>query len=261
MQTTSEWHAQYPWESVSLPPNYVPSHPWDNGGPLTKERLESGFSMSEQECRQNIADLYAITAHEDEGIGRIHEALERNGYLDNTIVIHTSDHGKSLGHHGTQGKWSLYEHSIAVPLLMAGPGIPKGEKRNDLVYMHDIFPTVLEACGVEIPESTVYESLWPLFEGQEGREYIGTMLHNNQRMVRDEQYKLISYNVEGRKTVQLFDLKEDPHETCNLAGDPAYRETIANLLERQRDWGEIFADRFDVAPDSAESAVAADDLY
>ncbi|MFP4381733.1 MAG: sulfatase-like hydrolase/transferase, partial [Candidatus Sumerlaeia bacterium] len=228
MKTYQSWHDQYPADKVSLPPNFTPCHAWDNGGFLTQERLDSGFAYTEEESRESIADLYAITAHEDEAIGQIQDALDRNGFADNTIVIHTGDHGKSLGHHGLQGKYSLYEHSIAVPLLMYGPGIPKGEVRRQLAYQHDLFPFILEQAGLEIPETTGYDSIGPLVQDGDnpGREYIGTLFKDTQRMIRDRRWKLIAYHVNGEKHIQLFDMEKDPHELENLAGQADKTETI-----------------------------------
>jgi arylsulfatase A-like enzyme len=256
MKTDKKWHDMYPTDKISLPKNYTTVHAWDNGGLFTKSRLEAGPLYTEEESKQSISDLYAITTHEDEAIGNIHDALERNGLMDNTIVIHTGDHGKSLGHHGLQGKYSLYEHSIAIPLLMQGPGIAKGKVRNQLAYQHDLFPTILEAAGIEIPETNAYESLTPLLaDGKtKGRKYIGTLYKDCQRMIRDERWKLIAYNMEGNKHIQLFDLQEDPDETKNLAGETEMAETIDRLLDAMRNWQTQMADPFDVAPANAAEA-------
>lgn len=269
METHPSWHDRYPADEITLPPNYSSRHAWDHGG------VEGNVGCyTEAFCRRQIADLYAITSHEDEAIGRIHEALARNGYADNTLVVHTSDHGKSLGHHGLQGKYSLYEHSIAVPLLLAGPDVARGQVRSELAYQHDVFPTVLEAAGIEIPDTTGYQSLGPLLAGSgaSGRSCVGCLHKDTQRMVRDSRWKLIAYHVDGpspagglrpaggAKHVQLFDLREDPHETRNLAGDPAMAETIDRLLGAMRDWQRQMHDPFDVAPASATEAEASPDF-
>ncbi len=236
-RTYPKWHEQYPADAVSLPPNYCPCHPFDNGGLFVKDRMERGWQLTEQEAREAIAGHYAMTAHEDDGIRRIHEALERNGYLENTIVIHTGDHGKSDGHHGLKGKQSLYEHAARVPLLMAGPDIPAGSRCDEMVYQHDLFPTLLEVCGVDVPEGLWYRSLWPLIGGSgEGWDLVFSSYIDTQRMVRDRRHKLIEYNVGGTRHTQLFDLVADPWELDNLSEDAEHADDLERLGRELKRW-------------------------
>jgi arylsulfatase A-like enzyme len=235
--TYARWHEMYSAESISLPPEYKPSHPWDSGGLFVKDRIAHGWRLSEEDARQRIAGHYAMVSHEDDAIGRIHAALERNGFLKNTIVIHTGDHGKSDGHHGLTGKQSLHEHAAKVPLVMAGPGIPTGAAREQMVYQHDLFPTLLEAAGVEVPRGTYFQSLWPLLvdEPARGREFLFSSYIDTQRMVRDRRYKLIEYDVDGVRHTQLYDLAQDPLELQDLAENAAHAEALLRLRQRLRD--------------------------
>jgi len=237
-KTYQEWHDRYPPERVPLPENYQPTHPFDNGGLFMADRIANGWSMTEAEARQANADLYAITAHMDDGLRRMHEALERNGLLENTIVIHTGDHGKSEGNHGLKGKQSLYDHAAKVPLLMAGPGIPAGRRSNALVYQHDLYRTLLEAAEAPVPDDTYYQSLWPFMSAgpSAGREYLHSSYIDSQRMVRDEQYKLIEYSVRGERRTQLFDMVNDPHELKDLSAAAEHAGMVERLRSELKRW-------------------------
>jgi arylsulfatase A-like enzyme len=244
-QAPREWHEQYPADSITLPANHCPMHPFDNGGLFVADWLAREHTISEESCRQRIADHYAITAHMDAGIGRIHEALERNGLTDNTIVIHSGDHGKAEGHHGLTGKQSLYEEAATVPMIVAGPGIDGGSISDALVYQHDLFPTLLEAAGADVPPGTWYRSLWDHLAGRGGaerRRYIQSSYIDSQRMVRDERYKLIEYNVRGQRYTQLYDLVEDPDEIRDLSSDPLRLDDLQRLRGEMRRWQEEVGD-------------------
>ncbi len=246
-QTYRSWHEQYPAESVALPANYQPSH-WDNGGLFMAERVAQEWSLSEQQCRQRNADHYAITAHMDEGIGKIHQALRDKGLWDNTIVIHSGDHGKSEGNHGLTGKQSLYEHAAKVPMIMTGPDIPKGHRCDEMVYQHDLFPTLLEAAGAEVPDGTYYDSLWPLLSSNPpaGRDLLHSSYIESQRMVRDRRYKLLEYNVRGQRRTQLFDIQQDPHELHDLSANADHADDVARLRKELRNWQQRVGDPCDV---------------
>lgn len=96
-----------------------------------------------------------MISYMDEWIGHIYATLEQRGLLDNTIVIHTADHGLAVGQHGLLGKTNLFEHSLRTPLILGGPDIPAGRTSDALVYQHDLFPTLLERAGGK-PETGAY---------------------------------------------------------------------------------------------------------
>ncbi len=101
----------------------------------------------------------------DEQVGRILAALDRRGYLDNAIVIFTSDHADALGDHGHIQKWTMYDTVLRVPLLIWSKNrVRPGQVMDDLVQLIDIAPTVLEAAGVEVPADFEARSLWGALE-------------------------------------------------------------------------------------------------
>ena len=199
--------------------------------------------------RQHIAEYYAMITHTDAEIGRVMDALKEAGYAEDTIVVFAGDNGLALGRHGLMGKQSMYEHSVHVPLVMCGPGIPRGERRDAFCYLLDIYPTLCGLVDVPVPDSVEGGSLVPVLQDAD-RRIRDTLLfayRDFQRSARDSHYKLIEYVVDGGRTTQLFDLQADPLEQNDLSGDPAHAERIPPLrreLLRWRDelddWGEAF---------------------
>ena len=123
----------------------------------------------------------------------------------------------------------MYEHSMKVPLIAAGPGIPKGRQIDAPVYLQDIMPTALELAGATPPPHVQFKSLLPLIRGERATQYAATYgaYMQLQRMVRVGHMKLIWYPKPS--VFLLFDLDKDPHELRNLADDPAHAGTLASL--------------------------------
>ncbi len=224
----------YDPDSIPLPENFLPEHPFDNGELKVRDELLAGFPRSESEVRRHIAEYYACITHLDAQIGRVLEALRRSGQYEKTIIVFTGDNGLALGQHGLMGKQSLYEHSIHVPLILCGPGIPAGVQREALCYLNDVFPTVCDLTGLQSPSGIWGQSLLPVLQGvgDSGRDALVYAYKDLQRALRSGRWKLILYNVNGRQTVQLFDLKTDPWETINLAELPEHGERVGALTRR-----------------------------
>jgi choline-sulfatase len=176
--------------------------------------------------RQYCASIEAI----DDSVGRILDAVEERGMLDNTIVVFSSDHGEMLGDHGLYTKVVPYEASIRVPLVVSGPGIPAGEVRDALVELIDVNPTICELAGLPAQERIDARSLVPILTGDESivRSDQFTVMRNFE-CVRTSRYKLVqSHN----DLPELYDLEEDPDEQLNRAGDPTYAEIERELNQR-----------------------------
>ncbi len=200
--------------------------------------------------------LFRIRAHYlanvtmiDEKIGQILTALEEKGYLDNTIIIFTSDHGDCLGDHGRIQKWSMYDAVTRTPLIVWGPKYFKGGQMiDDLVQQFDIVPLIHELAEAESPESWEAESLAPLIRGEKTgphREYVfaeqrsdpvssGLTEMEYMTMVRSKDWKLVHYL--GNDCGELYDLKEDPNEQKNLWTLPDYKEKKDELLQVLLNW-------------------------
>lgn len=236
--TLPEWHARYRPEDIDLPPNFLPEHPFDNGELRIRDELLAAFPRTEAEVRRHIADYYAMTAHLDDALGRLHDAVDRAGLAERTIIAHTADHGLAVGQHGLMGKQNLYDHSVRVPLIVAGPGFAAGHRDDRLRYQHDLFPTFLEAAGVPVPESCAFRSL----HDSAGYATVACGYRELQRMVRDRRHKLIEYRVDGVRRTQLFDLQADPWELKDLSNAPEATAVLERLRGELRWWAAATSD-------------------
>ena len=235
-ESYGEW---YDTKKIPLPESFAPEHPFDNGMLRIRDEMLAGFPRTPEKVRELIAAHYATISQTDAEIGRILKALEASGEADHTLIVFTSDNGMAVGRHGLIGKQNVYDHSVHVPMILAGPGIPKGETREQLCYNYDIHPTLYQRAGMEIPGEVEYKSLNRVIDDPEvpHREHLYFAFMNWQRAMYDGRYKLIEYAVDGKRHTQLFDLAEDPEETQNLANEPGHEATLAKLrklLERER---------------------------
>jgi choline-sulfatase len=198
-----------------------------------------GFGdIDEATLRRVIRAYLAIVSHLDEQIGLVLGALDELGLTDDTRVLYTSDHGEAAGKHGLVGKCTLYESSVAVPLIMAGPGVPGGAVIDQPASHADLFPTILESFGVPLaPEDgdLLGQSLWPALAGERWprtlfAEYHGTGSRVASYMLRQGADKLIYH---AGFPPQLFDLAADPQELHDLAADqPAKVEALEAALRQ-----------------------------
>jgi len=236
-----EYQDMYDANKISLPKNFMPEHPFDNGELKIRDEKLASWPRTPQEIRRNIAEYYAMITHLDAQIGRVIEKLKKTGQYENTIIIFAGDNGLALGQHGLMGKQNLYEHSVHVPLIMSGPGIGKGQKRDAFCYLLDIFPTLCQLCDIEIPESVEGHSLAGVIRNPKRciRKNLLFAYRDFQRAVRDKKYKLIEYHVKGRRTTQLFDIKADPWELNNLADDPKHLKNLTRLRKKLGLWKEL----------------------
>ena len=229
-----EFTQMYDPAEMELPPNYMPEHPFDNGEMVIRDEKLAPFPRTPEIVKEHITSYYAMITHMDFHIGRILDSLEKSGEVENTIIVFAGDNGLAVGQHGLLGKQNLYEHSVRVPLIFYGPGIPKNKQADTLCYIHSIFPTLCDLLGLEIPNSIESESLAPAINNQSEnvRNSVFYAYKNMQRGVRThDDWKLIKYNVKGEVTTQLFNLNEDPWELTNLADDEKYKLQQADLTE------------------------------
>ncbi len=191
--------------------------------------------IPEEQVRKARAAYYGLVEFADVQIGKILDALERNGLAENTIVAYTADHGEMLGEHGLWYKCSFYEQSVRVPFMIRWPGVVEpGSRYGQVTSLLDLTATVLDVAG----DDGGYldgASLAPLLRGEtketEGvaiAEYEGHGTVRPARMVRRGSSKLNYY---GGAKPELYDLESDPREMNDLAADAAYADTVAELTE------------------------------
>ena len=249
-----KYREMYDPADVRLPPNFMGGHPFNNGHLHVRDEELAGFPRTPEETRRHIAEYYAMITHLDAQLGQVMDKIKEEGKGENTFFVLAGDNGLALGRHGLFGKQNCYDHSVRVPLVFAGPGIGEGERRDQLVYLYDIFPTLCELTGVDQPRSVEGKSLVDAIDDpqEEVRDSLYFAYTDKQRAVRSRGYKLIEYVVDGQHNMtQLFDLKEDPWELDNLADDPQYGDLLAELREEmfemreewddlETEWGETF---------------------
>jgi arylsulfatase A-like enzyme len=189
-----------------------------------------------------LAMYYAVISHPDEQVGRILDALDRTGQADNTIIVYASDHGLAIGSHGLRGKQNMYEHTINVPLIFAGPGIPRGQRRSAQVYLRELYATLCELAGVAAPDTVEERGFGAVVRGEVPsiRDYAFAYFEDSQRMIRGDRWKLIHYPKIQR--YQLFDLAQDPFELKDLSTVAAQRSRIASLREMLEAWQDRIGD-------------------
>jgi len=242
-----EFLDMYDPAKVPLPENFMPEHPFDNGELKIRDEMLAPFPRTPEVIRRHIAEYYAMITHADAQIGKVIDTLKETGQYENTIIVFAGDNGLAVGRHGLMGKQSVYDHSVHVPLIMAGPGIPRGEARDAFCYLIDIFPTLCGLIGVPAPETVEGRSLVramrdPNEPVRDALIFAYTHLH---RGARDKRWKLIEYVVDGARTTQLFDLENDPFELNNLAGDSACAEHLERLSKEMLRWRDELDDTCD----------------
>ena len=233
-----ELYDLYPLDDISLPVQYSledrPSHP---ALQAIRETMQYDEPFTDEEIRRVTAAYFGACTHLDLQIGRLLDTLAATGLASNTRIIYTSDHGESMGRRGLWGKFTMYEESVAVPLIMAGAGLPCGESRDDLVTLVDSYQTILEAVGeplLDQEQELPGRSLWPIAAGDKLEriafsEYHAVASHGASYMVRRGRYKYVHY---VSAPAQLFDLDTDPQEVVDLAADPQL-SAVRNELEME----------------------------
>jgi arylsulfatase A-like enzyme len=215
---------------IPLPPNFLPFHPWDNGHMNNRDETLLPWPRSPEAIRTMLAEYYRYISYLDAQIGRVLDALDASPHAKNTYVVFAADSGVARGSHGLIGKQNLYEHSMRVPLIIGGPGIPANQRTNAMCYLFDVIPTLGALCGVKGPSTTEGRDLTPTLRNpaSPARTSLMFAFRDVQRGIRDERWKLIRYPNIDR--TQLFDLQNDPAEITNLATKAEHAERVRSLM-------------------------------
>jgi arylsulfatase A-like enzyme len=226
---TPEYLSLYQRDQIPLPKNYAPQHPFRNGSETIRDELLAPWPRTEEVIRQHLHEYYAVMSCLDANIGRVLVTLREQGLEQDTIIVYSSDHGLALGSHGLMGKQNVYDDGYRAPLIFAGPGIPQGRSAAQC-YLMDIFPTICDLAGATLPAGLDAQSLLPVISGkkQQHREALFLSYQDSQKALRLPDWKLIRYPLVDQ--TQLFDLLADPHETRNLAAEPAQRKRVQDML-------------------------------
>jgi arylsulfatase A-like enzyme len=208
----------------------------DVGG---ERRTLTGAALAAWKYQRYMQDYLACVASVDDNVGRVLDALEREGLAGDTLVVYTSDNGFFLGEHGFYDKRFMYEESLRVPLLVRWPGVTRpGSTTTDMALNVDFAPTLLAAAGVKDVWPMHGRDLRMVLAGQTPADWRRSFYyryyhdpgdHNTPAHlgVRTATHKLIHFWKQDQW--ELFDLVADPHEVRNVYGDPRYATTQAAL--------------------------------
>lgn len=227
---SQRWFDLFPPESeIILPPvkehdrDDVPEFSWYLHWKLPEPRLS--WLKQVNQWRPLVRAYLASTTFMDSQVGRVLEALKGIGAAENTVIVLWSDNGWHLGEKGMTGKTSLWERSTHVPLIFAGPGVGKAAKCRQPAELLDLYPTLVELCGLPAKDGLEGHSLVPQLKNPKAkRPWPAITTHNvGNHSVRSERWRYIRY-ADGSE--ELYDLDSDPNEWTNLARDHKHAKVI-----------------------------------
>ncbi len=213
---------------------------------INRSRYFWGYDTPEK-FRVNMRALYRMLAGMDRIVGRVTATLKEKGLDENTIIIYTADNGYYMGDRGFQGKWSHYDQSLHVPLVIYDPRMEselRGRAVEETVVNLDIPATILDLAGVKVPEKYQGVSLTPFVQGETPANWRTDFFcehHTGRRGqiahwfgVRDNRYTYANYYDDGAEL--LYDREVDPTELVNRADDPDYLAVLESLREKSTDY-------------------------
>jgi arylsulfatase A-like enzyme len=218
--------------SIPLPPNFLPQHPFDNGEMVVRDEQLLKWPRPEADVKTMLAEYYRYISFLDVQVGRVLDAVDASPFAANTFIVYAADSGVARGSHGLIGKQNLYEHSMRVPLIVAGPGIAADKRSDAMCYLFDVMPTLGKLCGVTAPKDSQGREFSAVLKdpSQPARPFLMFGYKTIQKALNDGRWKLIRYPHVDR--TQLFDLQSDPFETKDLSADPAQAERIKAMLAK-----------------------------
>ncbi len=218
--------------SIPLPPNFLPQHPFDNGEMVIRDEQLLPWPRKQADIQTMLAEYYRYISFLDVQVGRVLDAVDASPYAANTIIVYAADSGVARGSHGLIGKQNLYEHSMRVPLIVAGPGIAADKRSEALCYLFDVLPTLGKLCGVATPSGSNGREFAAVLKdpSQSARPFLMFGYKSIQKALSDGRWKLIRYPHVDR--TQLFDLQSDPFETKDLSALPEHAVRIKAMLEK-----------------------------
>lgn len=228
-----EYFDLYRHHDIPMPKLYAqeerPAHPYlaDYASTFAYDR----YFNTDEDVRRAIAGYMGLCTFIDDQVGAIMRVLDDSGLSDETRIVYTSDHGDNLGTRGLWGKSTMYEESVGIPLIVAGPDIPQGVVHDRPRSLTDLSRFILESTGADAGGFGEAD----LMSGTDAAvvsEYHGTGSKSAAYMLRLGRWKYIHY---AMYEPQLFDLENDPEELIDLAGDEAHASDLekcrARLLE------------------------------
>lgn len=229
-----KWFDLHPVDSLETPP-YLPDD-MDDIPEIGKQLADvpmmptTEWAIEHNEWKNIVQAYLACVTFVDHYVGEVLKALEESPYADNTVVVLWSDHGYHLGEKNRFAKHSLWEEATRAPLIITAPGKQGGQVSSKPVGMIDIYPTLLELCGLPPNNQNEGTSLNPLLDdpSDEWRHAAITTYARNNHAVRDEYFRYIRYE-NGEE--ELYDHRNDQEEWHNLIGRKEYDEIIQRMRQ------------------------------
>lgn len=227
------FEAYLPYDKMPLPPK-VPGD-WDDiPRPGINYKTSVNMKMDERRQRKAVGGYYAAVSFLDTQVGKVLDALDRSGQADKTIVIFTSDHGYHLGEHDFWAKVSLRDESAMVPLIVSVPGKQPAVCRS-LVELIDLYPTISQLCGLEVPARLQGRDFSPVFDDPTRRvrdEAFCVAPSSKGFLLRNDRWAYIQYGEDAQQGVELFDVVADLSQYVNLAQKPEFASIVESFQSK-----------------------------
>ncbi len=224
---------QFDLAKNALPIN-APKQAWHSFGELRaySDTPESPKPVGNEQARRLIHGYHAGVSYADAQVGKVLSKLDELGLRDNTIVVLMGDHGYSLGEHGLWAKHSTFDVATKSPLIIRAPNMPANQTVTGLVEFIDIFPTLTDLAGIATPTQTAGVSLARLVKNADLPAKASVfMRYHDAEAIHTDQYTLTQWFNAKKKVMaeMLYDNKNDPDETVNLAQLPEYKQVLHDL--------------------------------
>ena len=267
LQVPKPWFDQFPVETIRRPAEPEGKDDWDDLSDFAKnlarshahKALHKGLSDHESIVKngqwdETIQAYHASVAFVDKQIGLFLEALKKNPRGRNTYVMLVSDHGWHLGEKKHWCKGAIWEQTTHIPFIVSGPGIQAGSTCVQPASLIDVYPSLVDLAGFEVPEWLDGKSVKPqLNDPREARDPAITSYGSGNTSVRTERWRYIRYE-DGSE--ELYDHQTDPDEWTNLADQKEFAEiknSLTKSIPEKQHPGLMVQDWFDAFQPSAAS--------
>ncbi|MBT5690952.1 MAG: sulfatase [Opitutae bacterium] len=201
------------------------------------KRNSTSYGVTPELHKGLLEAYYASISYMDAQVGRVLDTLNEQGLAENTIVVFTSDHGYLLGHHHKFQKQHLFEEATRVPFIVSVPWMKKqhGKATKHITELIDLYPTLADLSGLKAPGNLHGESVVPLLKDPSSddwkKDLAFTISRSGGESIRTHEWRFTQWCF-GAGGMELYDLRKDPEEFTNLAGNPTYNSPLKKLKEQ-----------------------------